>query len=79
MERFLSKLQGQNMKMEEDRVVLNEDNKGAFSVRRFYSLLETNYSTPFPLKIIWNSWIPVKVSLFTWKAYYGKVLTLDQL
>ena len=54
MERFLSKLQGQNMKMEEDRVVSNEDNKGAFSVRRFYSLLETNYSTPFPLKIIWN-------------------------
>ena len=31
----------------------------------------------FPLKIVWNSWIPTKVSFFTWD--WGKVLTLDQL
>ena len=55
MERFLSKLQGQTVKREEDRVVWKEDNKGVFSVRGLYFLLETNYTIPFLLKIIWNS------------------------
>ena len=40
---------------EEDRVVWKEDSKGVFSVKGFYSLLELDYTTPFPLKIIWNS------------------------
>ena len=53
MERFLSKLQGQTVKMEEeDRAVWKEDNKGVFFVRGLYSLLEIDHTTPFPLKII---------------------------
>lgn len=80
MERFLSKLQGQTVKMEEeDRVVWKEDNKGVFFVRGLYSLLEIDYTTPFPLKIIWNPWIPMKVGFFTRKACWGKVLALNLL
>ena len=53
MEQFLLKLQGQTMKREkEDTVVWKGDSKG---VRAF----------PFPLKIIWKSWIPSNVSFFT--------------
>ena len=63
MERFFSKLQGQTMK--EDKIVWKEDNKGVFFVRGFYLLLEIDCTTLFALKIIWNSWIPLKVGFFT--------------
>lgn len=73
---FLHKLQGQTMKREEeDRVVWKGDNKGVFCIRGLYSLLEIGCVTPFPLKIILNSWVPTKVSLFTWEACCAKVLT----
>ena len=66
MERFLSKVQGQTMKREEeDGVVWKGDNKGVFLVRGLYFMLETNYTILFSLKIIWTSWIPSKVSFFT--------------
>ena len=57
---------------EEDRVLWEEDSKGIFFVRGVYSLLETDYTTPFPLKIIWNSWIPLKVSFFNLGGLLGK-------
>ena len=50
---------------EEDGVVWKGDNKGVFLVRGLYFMLETNYTILFSLKIIWNSWIPFKVSFFT--------------
>ena len=53
------------MKKEEDRVLWKEDSIGVFFIRGLYSLLETNYTSPFPLKIIWNSWILSKVGFFT--------------
>ena len=36
----------------EDKVVWKEDSKEVFFVRVLYSLLETNYTTLFPKKII---------------------------
>ena len=60
----------------EDRVVWKEDNKGVFFVRELYSLLEIDHTNPFPLKIIWNSWIRVKVSFLTWEACWEKVLNV---
>ena len=66
MERFLSLLQGHSVKREqEDRMVWKGESKGVFFVKVFYSLLETGGSIIFPLKIVWNPWIPSKVSLFT--------------
>ena len=60
-------------------MVWKSGNKGVFSVKGLYSVLETGGTTPFPLKIVWNPWIPSKVSFFTWEACWEKVLTLDQL
>ncbi|RVW33330.1 hypothetical protein CK203_085354 [Vitis vinifera] len=54
-------------------------NKGVFSDKGLYSVLETGSTTPLPLKIVGNPWIPSKASFFTWEACWGKVLTLDQL
>ena len=62
-----------------NRVVWKGDSKGVFFVRELYSLLEIDGTIPFLLKIIWNSWIPLKMSFFTWEACWGKVSTLDQL
>ena len=80
MERFLSVLQGYSVKREqEDGVVWKGGNKGVFSDKGLYSVLETGSTTPLPLKIVGNPWIPSKASFFTWEACWGKVLTLDQL
>ena len=74
MDRFLSLLQGHLVKREQnDRVVWKGENKGAFSIKGLYSVLETDYTIPFPLKIVWNPWIPSKVSFFTWEACWGHV------
>ena len=79
MECFLSKLQRQSIKRkQEDRIVWKRGNKGVFFLQ-LYSLLETDGTIPFPLKIVQNPWIPSKVNFFSWEACWGKVLTLDQL
>ena len=60
-------------------MVWKSGNKGVFSVKGLYSVLENGCTTLFPLKIVWNPWIPSKVSFFTWEVCWGKSLTLDQL
>ena len=68
MEHFLSLLQGSVKREQEDRVVWKGGNKGVFSVKGLYSVLENGCTTLFPLKIVWNPWIPSKVSFFTWEV-----------
>ena len=56
---FLSSLQGHSLKREQvDRVVWKGENKGVFFVKGLYFVLEADGTTPFPLKIVWNPWIP---------------------
>ena len=52
---------------------------GSFSVKSLYSILEGGRIEPFPTSVVWNAWVPPKVSFFAWEATWGKVLTLDQL
>ncbi|RVW13119.1 hypothetical protein CK203_108691 [Vitis vinifera] len=54
-------------KEQEDKVVWKVGAKGVFSVKGLYFVLETGGTTPFPLKIVWNPWIPSKVSFLTWR------------
>ena len=74
-----SKLQGQTMKREEDRVVWKDNKKGVFFVRGLCSLLDIEYPIIFLLNIVWNSWSLMKMSFFTWEASLVKVLILDML
>lgn len=49
---------------ENDRVVWMDSKKGFFSVKYLYSILELVCIILFPLGIIWNSWVPPKMSIF---------------
>ena len=64
---------------EEDRVRWLVSKDGNFSVKSLYKVLESDSSVCFPMKIIWNSWVQPKISLFAWEASWGKALTLDQI
>ena len=33
----------------------------------------------FPSYFVWNPWFPTKVSFFAWEAFWGRILTLNQL
>ena len=80
VERFFLGLQtwrvGSN---KEDRLVWAREKSGTFSVKALYKVLEPGGPSNFYVAIIWNSWVPPKVSLFAWEATWGKVLTLDLL
>ena len=64
---------------EEDRVSWVESKDGNFSVKSLYKAFELDSTRCFPMKIIWNSSVQPKVSLFAWEASWGKVLTLNQV
>ena len=80
VERFLARLLVKVVVEEgEDLVCWLEAKRGTFFIRSLYSNLEVGRSEPFPYGIVWNAWVPPKVSLFTWEMTWGKTLTLDQL
>ena len=33
----------------------------------------------FPLSIVWNPWVLMRISFFSWEALLGRILPLDQL
>ncbi|KAL6326720.1 hypothetical protein AAG906_010894 [Vitis piasezkii] len=41
---------------------------GKFSVKSLYKALESGFLDPFPMKIIWNSWVQPKVGFFVREA-----------
>ena len=61
------------------RVIWTASRCGTFSVKSLYSILEPEDSPLFPSGSICRSSVPPKVAFFTWKAFWGKVLALDQL
>ena len=42
-------------------------------------MLQSGFAPLFPVKGIWVSFVPTKVSFFAWEAAWGKVLTMDKL
>lgn len=76
MEHFLFRCQGKSMNREEDEggVVWMGARNGSFSVKALYYVnfsvkalyyvLNLNFAIHFSLGIIWNLWIPSKVSFF---------------
>ncbi|RVX09545.1 hypothetical protein CK203_012354 [Vitis vinifera] len=63
----------------EDRMLWKETKDEIFLVKSLYSTLVSSRVVQFPINIIWNPCVPTKVCFFAWEAYWGKVLTLDQL
>ena len=50
-----------------------------FSVKSLYYSLADRRVELFPHDIVWNSWVPLRISFFAWEATWAKILTLDQL
>ena len=46
-------------------------------VKSLYSSIEN--SEAFPTSLVWNPWVLVRVSFFTWELLWGRILTLEQL
>ena len=80
VERFFLRLQKWRVsRNEEDRLVWVGEKSGKFFVKALYNVLQLNGPSNFLVAIIWNSWVPPKVSFFSWEATWDKVLTLDHL
>ena len=62
-----------------DLMLMREAKDGCFSVKLFYKVLFGSNSIVFPHQLIWSNWVPTKMSFFAWEAFWGKVLTLDQI
>lgn len=50
-----------------------------FLSRVFLFLLIIWEGADISFNIVWNSWVPSRVSFLAWEAMWGKVLTLDPL
>ena len=64
---------------EKDKIFWLVDKKGQYTMKANYRHLEGDLSGTIPTCLIWNSCVPPKVSVFIWEAWWGKVLTMDQL
>lgn len=64
---------------EPDRLSWKLCKKGSFTVKSLYRYLNdsTDTAAVFPHKIIWNSNVPPRISVFAWEAALGCILTLD--
>ena len=63
----------------EDKLLLKNDKEKGFSVKSMYKGFNPSPATDFTYRLIWNPVVPPKIGVFSWKATWGKALTLDQL
>ena len=55
-----------------------ETKDGIFSIKSLDSFLEHKRLVSFPKRVVYNAWALSKACFFsTWKAPWGKVLTID--
>ena len=79
VEGLLRRLQRQIIKRVQDVMVWRLLKEGTFLVKSFYSSLVGCYLKGFPISMVWNPWMSMRVSFFAWEAVWEKILTLDLL
>ena len=80
VEELFSWLQGKTVVgEEEDKVVWMNSSNNKFFVKLLCDGLELGERFNFPKSVVWNFWVPSKVSFSVWDASLGKVLIVDQL
>ena len=47
-------------------------------VKDYFKHLERGNLPLVPIKMLWNPCVPTKVSFFSWEAWLGKMLTMEQ-
>ena len=64
---------------EKDRIFCLVDKKGQYTVKANYRHLTGDDVHVLPADLIWNSCVPLKVSVFIREVWWGKLLTTNQL
>ena len=62
-----------------DKSVWKGNKNGQFSMRGYYNSFEEGALLKAPVKTLRNPYVPSKVSFFAWEAWWGEVLTMNQL
>ena len=78
-QRLISFISGNSVRQRvEDTILWDVDKKGQYTVKANYMHMENACIDNFLVGLNWNSWVPPKVSVFTWEVWWGKVLIGDQ-
>ena len=65
--------------LERDRLFWKEDKNGMYIVKENYKMIEGGNPRVVPLNLLLNSCVPPKVRFFAWEAWWGEILTMEQL
>ena len=85
VECFFSRLQDKAVDVEgEDKMFWVATKSESFSIKSLYSILEAGKVEPFPSSVVWNAWVPPKVSFFclgdfVWKSFDFRPTTKEGL
>ncbi|RVW72345.1 putative mitochondrial protein [Vitis vinifera] len=80
VETFFRRLHGHALRRGiEDVMYWRVSKKDIFTVKSFFSSLAPCIGREFPSSLVWNPWVPKRVSFFAWEAIWGRILTMDQL
>jgi len=61
-----------------DSMVWTLSSRHGFQVKRYYTMLHSEYSS-FPWKSIWKVKTPPRIAFFLWATTLGRSLTVDNL
>lgn len=81
-EELLLTLEKQCIKEESNKILWNLEKRGNFSVQSYYSFLvggEEDVSLDLPIKQIWKTNVPPRMTFFAWEACRERILTFDNL
>ena len=81
VENLIGLIRGKNINpVEVDKLVCKVTKDGSYIVKSNMDMLEGGIGAiSFPRRLVWNQLMPSKVGFFVWEAWWGKVMTLDQL
>ncbi|RVX00231.1 hypothetical protein CK203_026685 [Vitis vinifera] len=71
VETFFSRLHGHALRRGiEDVISWRVSKKDLFTVKSFFSSLAPCIGREFPSSLVWNPWVPKRVSFFAWEAIW---------
>ena len=65
--------------LERDRLFWKGDKNDMYIVKENYKMIKGGNPRVVPLNLLWNSCVPPKLRFFAWEAWWGKILTMEQL
>ncbi|RVW89042.1 hypothetical protein CK203_029384 [Vitis vinifera] len=80
VEGLLSKLNRLTIRRRVDDLLWWKENKNeTFSVKSFYDSFSRGIRPPFPARVIWTPWVPIRANFFGWETAWSRLLTIDRL